>query len=95
MRGRELLDYYPNELKGEDEKHPKKKEKFLSGIKKEMIRHHTFQYLLRYAGKGQRDSIKRSHRVNQKNKIVETYIKRSKIEKELMNYKIHHFTQAC
>ena len=58
------------------------------------MRNYTFQYLSRHMGKEQRDSIKRLHKVNKKNKIVEIYVQRSKIEKELMNYNIHHFTQA-
>ena len=76
-----MLDYYPNELKDEDKQYLKKKEKILSGIKKEMMRNHTFQYLSRHVGKGQRDSIKRLHKVNKKNKIAEIYVQRSKIEK--------------
>ena len=66
LRERQLLDCYPNELNDEDEKHPKKKEKILSGIKKDMMRNHTFQYLSRHVGKGQRDSIKLLHGVNNK-----------------------------
>ena len=66
LREKELLDYYPNELKEEDEKNPKKKEKTLSGIKKVMMRNHTFQCLSRHVGKGQRDSVERLHKVNEK-----------------------------
>ena len=39
------------------------------------MRNYTFQYLLRYAEKEQRDSIKRLYKVNKKNNIVEIYVK--------------------
>ena len=59
-----------------------------------MMRNHTFQYLSHHAGKGQRDGIKRLYQVNQNNKIVETYVEWSKIEKELLNYNALYFIQA-
>ena len=85
------MDYHPNELKEEDEKNPKKKEKTLSGIKKVMMRNHTFQYLSQHAGKVQRDSIKRLHKVNEEQEIIETCVERKKIEVELMKPNISHF----
>ena len=48
----------------------------LSGIKKVMMRNHTFHYLSRHAGKGQRDSIKRLHKVNEKQEIIETRVEK-------------------
>ena len=94
MRKRWFLACYPNELNETDEKHPKKKEKVLSGIKKEMMRNYAFQHLSRHAGKGQRNSIKRLHEANNNDEIVETCVERSKIENELMKYDKIHFTQA-
>ena len=94
LREQELLDYVPNQVICDDERHPKKKEKILSGIKNEMKRNHTFQYLTRHVGKGQRDGIRRLHKVDENNVIVETYIERTKIENKLLEYNTHHFTKA-
>ena len=66
----------------EDEQHPKKKEKTLSGIKKTLNKNHMFQCLTRHAGKGKRDSIRRLHRANEKQKIIATYVDRPSIEKK-------------
>jgi len=94
LREKELLDYVRNDFKDNEEKHPKKRQKIISGINKEMMRNHTFQYLSRHVGKGKRDGLRRLHKTNQNNEIVETYVDRIEIERELVNYNKDHFTQA-
>ena len=94
MCKKELLDYHPVELYEEDDKIIKKKKKILSGIKRTLSRNHIFQYLSWYAGKGQRDSMKRLHKVDNNQKIIETYVDRDSIEKALRMYNTQHFKQA-
>ena len=66
----------------------------MSGIKKVLNRNHAFQCLTRHAGKGQRDSIKRLHKVNEEQQVVETYADRHSIERELKKHNTIHFQQA-
>jgi len=94
LREKELLDYARNEFNDNDEHHPKKRKKIISGIRKELIRNHTFQYLSRHVGKGQRDGLRRLHKTNNNNEIVESYVDRLTIEKELVEHNKDHFTKA-
>ena len=45
-----------------------------------MQRNHMVRYLTQHAGKGQRDSVKRIHKVNEENIIMKTYIDHKVIE---------------
>ena len=44
-----------------------------------------FQCLIRHAGKGQRDGVKRLYKLNEYQQIVETHVDRQSIERELKN----------
>ena len=68
-KGKELLDYNHEELMSKNEEQVKKKKKIISGIKKNLRRNHTFHYLTRHIGKGERDSIKRIHIVDKNQKF--------------------------
>ena len=85
---KELLDYYLVELYEEDNKMIKKKKKILSRIKRTLSWNHIFQYLSWYAGKEQRDSMKRLHKVKNNQKIIETYVDQDSIKKVLRMYNI-------
>ena len=74
LREKELLDYHLIEVSEEEKKNHKKKKKIMSRIKEALQQIHIFQYLTRYVGKWQRDTINRLHKVNDKEQIIETYI---------------------
>jgi len=93
-REKKLLDYHPVEFCKEDDKMIKKKKKILSRIKRTLSQNHTFQYLSRYVGKGQRDSVKRFYKVDNNQKIIETYVDRDSIKKALRMHNTQHFKQA-
>ena len=76
FREKELLDYHHTELNNEDEDHLKMKKKIVSGIKKKLQKTHTFHYITRHIGKGEREGIKRLHTVDDNNKIIKSCINR-------------------
>ena len=94
FREKELLDYHHVELNNEDEDQLKMKKKILSGIKKKLYKTHTFHYITRHIGKGDRDGIKRLHVVNEDNQIIKTSINREQIEEEIIMYNEQHLKQA-
>ena len=76
IREKELLDYHHSELIYEDEDQIKKKKKIISKIKKNLNRTHTLLYIIRYVGKGERDSIKRIHIMDINQQIIKIHVKR-------------------
>ena len=53
-----------------------------------------FRCLTRYAGKGERDGMKRLRGVNESNEIIATYLHREAIEKQLPDHNTEHFQQV-
>ena len=94
IREKEILDYHHSEVVCENEDQRKTKNKILSGIKKKMNRMHSFHYLSRHVGKGEREGIKRLHEVNENNEIINTHVERERIEQKLIEHNETHFTKA-
>ena len=63
-------------------------------LKKTMKRNNAFRHITRHAGKGNRDSLKRTHESNEENVIVKTYVDRKSIESKLIEHNKNHFKQA-
>ena len=55
---------------------------------------HSFHYLLRHVGKGEREGIKRIHEVDENNRIISTHVDWESIENKLIEYNEAHFTKA-
>ena len=55
---------------------------------------HMFYFLTRHAGKGARDSLKRTHVVDDNNKITKTHVKREIIEEETSKFNVKNFAKA-
>ena len=80
IRENELLDYHHSEVIYKTEDQRKIKKKILSGIKKNMNKMHSFHYLSRHVGKGEREGIKRIHEVDDNNRIISIHVDRESIE---------------
>ena len=50
-----------------------KRNKIIRGIKRNLIRKYTFYYLIKYSGKGMRDSIKRIYIEDNQQKVIATH----------------------
>ena len=94
FREKEILDYHHTELNNEDEDQLKSRKKIISGIKKKLQKTHTFHYITRHIGKGDREGIKRLHTVDEENKIIKTCVNREQIEEEIITYNEQHLKQA-
>ena len=94
IRENELLDYHYSEVSCENDDQRKTKEKILSGIKKSMNKMHSFHYISRHVGKGEREGIKRIHEVDENNKIINTYVDQESIEDRIIKYNEMHFMKA-
>ena len=70
LRELELLDYYHLVIENENVDYRKTKKKIIGGIKRKLFKDHTFRYILRHMGKGERDRIKRIHTDDNNNQII-------------------------
>jgi len=59
-----------------------------------MNKMHSFHYLSRHVGKGEREGIKRIHEVDDNNRIISIHVDRESIENKLIEYNEAHFTKA-
>jgi len=59
-----------------------------------MNRMHSFHYISRHVGKGEREGIKRLHEVDEDNTIISTHVDRESIENKLIEHNEMHFTKA-
>ena len=94
MREKELLDYYHEEIIGDDVKLIKKWKKILARIKKKIRRNHNFHYISRHIGKGVRENIKWLHVMNSNNEVDEMLIKREEIEDRIKQHNFNHFKKT-
>ena len=69
IREKELLDFHHSEVMCENEDQRKTKKKIIGEIKKKMQKTHAFHYISRHIGKGERESIKRIHTIDDNQKI--------------------------
>ena len=93
-REKEMLDYHYAELNNEDEDQTKNRNKIMSGTKKKLHKNHTFHYVTRHVGKGERDGIKRLHAVDAENRIIHTSVSREQIEEQIISHNEQHLKQA-
>ena len=94
IREQEILDYHYSVVSSEDENQRKMKKKIIAGIKRKLFKTHTFHYISRHVGKGDRDGIKRIHTVDDSNQIIKTYVNRKQIENKISRYNEKHLKKA-
>ena len=94
IRERELLDYHHTEIVCENDDQIKSKKKIINGIKRTLNKMHSFRYISRHVGRGDREGIKRLHVVDNNECIQETYVNRDRIEKEISKFNENHFKKA-
>ena len=68
------------------EKEKKERKKIIQRIMKERKRNHTFRYLMKYVGKGEKGNLKRLQIKVQQNSTIKIISNRNKIENKLLNY---------
>ena len=93
-REREILDYHTKELSNETNSEKKNHKMIINRIVWNQRRIHTFYYLLKYAGKGVRRNIKKLVIKGANREVIKSYLDRTSIENELLQFNNNHFQKA-
>lgn len=81
-------------VEGDDEEAENKRKQIAKRTSRSEHRRFNFKYMTKYVGKGGKQSLKRVHKVNSSNRVIEIIQDRNRIEEEVSKYNENHFKKV-
>ena len=89
-----MLDHAQKSMTGKEIDKTLKK-KIIISVKKNLQCQQSFKYITKHAGKGIKSSLKRFHKVDNSNTIIQTFTEKEQIEDTIFEHNTHHYRAAC